>query len=78
MGGVIAVLIAAVLVAGAAAGVFLARARKRSAPPEPSYHFRCPGCRRRLRYQARQIGHRGLCPTCKQALTFPPASQAIE
>jgi len=45
---------------------------------DPFLHFRCPGCKRRLRYRERQVGHHGTCSHCGQSLTFPPASQSIE
>jgi hypothetical protein len=65
---------AAVLVAGA----FVAWTRLRGTPEEPTYHFRCPGCKRRLRYRARQVGHKGACSNCNRTLVFPPVSQAVE
>jgi len=45
---------------------------------EPYAHFRCPKCRRRLRYHKRQVGHKGKCSSCHQELTFPPLSQSID
>jgi hypothetical protein len=63
------------LIAGAVAAlvvVYLLWARLRAAPEEPVYHFRCPGCSRRLRYRARQVGHRGECSHCRKQLVFPP------
>ncbi len=68
-----AVVVGIVLVA---AGVWVVRKRTRAKPEEPFLHLRCPKCKRRLRYLARQAGHRGLCPTCKGALTFPIAARA--
>jgi hypothetical protein len=64
-----------VLIAGAVVvlvGGYLLWARLRAAPEEPVHHFRCPGCHRRLRYRARQVGHRGVCSHCGQHLFFPP------
>jgi hypothetical protein len=52
-------------------GFFLYRRFKNSAKEEPVYHFSCPGCRRRLKYLARQAGHRGMCSNCKTNLEFP-------
>ena len=46
--------------------------RSRTPTEEQYLHFRCPGCRRRLRYRARQVGHTGQCSHCHRALTFPP------
>jgi hypothetical protein len=62
-----------VLLAAAGAGIFIARARRPRAEGPAYSYFRCPGCNRRLRYLARQAGHKGACPTCRQSLTFPAA-----
>jgi transcription initiation factor IIE alpha subunit len=69
------VLLVAVL--GTAVGGYVWWVRTRAAPDEEKYHFRCPGCRRRLRYTARQVGHQGACSNCGQTLTFPPISQSL-
>ncbi len=45
--------------------------RFRNPKQEAVYHFRCPSCNRKLRYYARQVGHRGMCGHCKEQLTFP-------
>lgn len=29
------------------------------------HHFRCPRCRRKLRYYARHMGHLVVCPQCQ-------------
>ncbi len=51
-------------------GYFLLRGRR--GPKEIVYmHFNCPHCKRKLRYQSKQAGHRGECPRCRGALTFP-------
>lgn len=60
-----------------AAGVWV-YLRQRAPTEEPFYHFRCPGCKRRLRYRARQAGHKGECSNCGRGLTFPPTTSAIE
>jgi hypothetical protein len=52
-------------------GIFFYRKRLRSNREEPVYHFNCPGCRRRLKFLARQAGHRGMCANCKTNLEFP-------
>jgi hypothetical protein len=72
-----------VLVAGAAAalvvvGVLVAVRLRRPKVDTNLYHFRCPGCRRRLRYRAKQVGNRGSCSHCKKDLIFPPLSKAID
>jgi hypothetical protein len=50
----------------------------RSRPPkaEEILYFRCPGCKRRLKYRPRQIGHKGMCSNCKDQFTFPGPSPA--
>jgi hypothetical protein len=41
-------------------------------------HFKCPGCRRRLRYKRRQVGHKGECSNCGRGLVFPPISETSD
>jgi ribosomal protein S27E len=79
MAPAVTAVIAGVL-AALAAGVYLLLRRRGRRQEEAGafYHFRCPGCRRRLRFQARQAGHRGACSHCGRAVTFPPASQSID
>ena len=67
--------------APAAGPIFLAAAgafffvRLRKSGGEAVYHFRCPGCKRKLRYHARQVGHRGMCSHCSQSCRAnPPGS----
>jgi hypothetical protein len=68
-------LIVILSVAGAlvVAGIIMfIRSRKAAAARnEPYYHFVCTGCRRKLRYRARQAGHSGMCPRCSRPCTFP-------
>jgi hypothetical protein len=66
-----------VVVVAAAVGGFLFW-RGRAPKDEGFYHFRCPSCRRRLRYQARQVGHKGKCSNCGKDVTFPHTSQSID
>jgi hypothetical protein len=71
-------LVVAGVVAALGVGAYLF-VRSRGGPAEESYlHFRCPGCKRRLRYRAKQAGHKGQCSHCSVPITFPPASQAIK
>jgi hypothetical protein len=42
------------------------------------YHFRCPSCKRRLRYRSAQVGHKGKCSHCASPVTFPPVSQSVD
>jgi hypothetical protein len=69
-------LLIVIVVAGVIGGWIYFRGRQ---PPEqPYYHFRCAGCGRRLRYRARQVGHKGGCSHCGREVIFPPISEAIE
>jgi LPXTG-motif cell wall-anchored protein len=45
--------------------------RSRAPKEQPVYYLRCPGCKRKLRYQARQAGHKGACSNCKETFVFP-------
>jgi hypothetical protein len=36
-------------------------------------HFRCPGCKQRLRYQARKAGRSMICPQCYRHSKLPMA-----
>jgi hypothetical protein len=72
MGGITIALIAAAVLALAGAYWWLRRRLR----PEPESHFRCRGCRHRLRYGAHSVGHRGICPRCRRQFTFPPAPQS--
>jgi hypothetical protein len=51
---------------------------QQTAKGEEVYHFRCPGCNRRLRFRARQVGNKGKCSHCGGVVVFPPISQAID
>jgi rRNA maturation endonuclease Nob1 len=63
----------AILAAGAGVWVYL---RARSPTAIRFFHFRCPGCRRRLRYKEPQAGHKGECSNCGRELIFPPVSES--
>jgi LPXTG-motif cell wall-anchored protein len=45
--------------------------RRRTPRQLPIYYFRCPGCKRKLKYFARQAGHKGMCSNCKEPFIFP-------
>jgi hypothetical protein len=68
----ILILVAVGLTAGG--GFYFLRLRKGKA--EPLHYFRCPGCHHKLRYRARQVGHKGMCNNCKEPLIFPPVARA--
>jgi uncharacterized paraquat-inducible protein A len=70
MGPVVWVVLVAAVLLLVAGGYFWLRARP-AAKDQRAYYFNCPGCRQRLRYHARQAGHAGQCPRCRQPLTFP-------
>jgi hypothetical protein len=74
--GPMEIIIILVVLGGAVAG-YVWWSRTRDSAEEETYHFRCPGCRRRLRYRQRQVGHKGQCSHCHQELVFPPLSQAL-
>jgi hypothetical protein len=65
------------VVAALGVGVFFF-IRGRNKVDEAYYHFRCPKCKRRLRYQTRQVGHQGQCSNCGNGVLFPPVSQSID
>jgi transcription initiation factor IIE alpha subunit len=71
------VLVIVGVLAALAVGVFLFL-RRRSPEEEAFSHFRCPRCRRRLRYTSRQVGHKGKCSNCGGDVIFPPLSQSID
>jgi hypothetical protein len=52
------------------AGVFVIR-RYWNPKEETPLHFRCPGCKTKLRYYRRQAGHRGMCMNCREKFVFP-------
>jgi hypothetical protein len=65
-----------VIILGVAVAVGLAIAifrwiRSRPAPEEPVYYHKCAHCRRKLRYRAKQIGRKGMCPQCRNQFVFP-------
>jgi hypothetical protein len=45
--------------------------RPREPKEEPTWHLKCPHCRRRLGFKAHQAGHKVRCPGCHKNLTFP-------
>ncbi len=57
--------------------LWLVLRRRKSGDPAVA-HFRCPGCKRRLRYREAQVGHKGRCSNCGRDLVFPPFSQSID
>ena len=72
------VLVGGVIIA-LAVGAYLFVLRSRGGSTEEAYlHFRCTGCKRRLRFRASQAGHAGQCSHCGSKLTFPSASQSSD
>jgi ribosomal protein L37AE/L43A len=51
--------------------------RSRQTREEEVLHFRCPNCKRKLRYHPRQAGHKGMCNSCKGTITFPGPFKAV-
>ena len=70
-------LIGGALVLVAAIVIYLV-IRARPAKEEAFHHFRCPGCKRRIRYRTRQVGHKGNCSNCGRDLVFPPVALSTE
>jgi len=68
----------AVVIAGGVAFLINMQRTKRKAAADAFYHMRCDGCQRRLRYRARQVGHKGKCSHCGREITFPPTSLSVE
>ena len=56
-------------------GVFLFL-RSRAPKVQELLYFRCPGCKRRLKYFPRQVGHKGMCSNCKEQFIFPTTAPA--
>ncbi len=52
--------------------------RRRPKEDDSYYHFRCPKCKRRIRYVTRQVGHKGKCSNCGGDVIFPPIAQSID
>ena len=59
------------LLAVVSVGAFLIL-RLRVPKDRAAHYFRCSGCGSKLRYYARQVGHRGMCIRCKERFMFPP------
>ena len=75
---IVGIVIGLLAVAG---GLFLFvrwRAQQQQARADEYYHFRCPGCKRRLRFRARQSGNKGRCSHCGKDIVFPSPNQAID
>jgi DNA-directed RNA polymerase subunit RPC12/RpoP len=68
-------LIGMVLFLFAGGGYLIARSVKRVIPKRlvsgPIYLYRCPWCKRKMRFTERQAGNEGVCPNCKHALVLP-------
>jgi hypothetical protein len=62
------------VLAAALVGVFLFRNRPRR--QEAVYYYQCTKCNRRLKYRARQVNGKGMCPACKQRFIFPAITKA--
>jgi hypothetical protein len=72
---VVIVSLAVVLVLAVGGYFFLFR---RPGEDDTFYHFRCAKCKRRLRYLAKQVGHKGKCSNCGGDVLFPPVSQSVD
>lgn len=63
-------LLAAIVPIMVIGAIVLVMRRRNAAPAEPIY-FRCPGCRRKIKYMPKQGGNKGQCSNCKTDLIFP-------
>jgi hypothetical protein len=70
--------LAAIVLAGGLVYFLARRGRSLQDARDAYHHFRCPNCKRRLRYQSRQVGHKGKCSHCASHVTFPPVSQSVD
>jgi hypothetical protein len=68
---VIVILIASIV--GVGAFLFL---RSRKPAEGVTLYLRCPSCRSKMRYSARQVGHQGMCTSRKHRFTFPAVDSA--
>jgi hypothetical protein len=59
-----------VLALAVAAGIYFF-IRWRNPKEEMAYYFRCPNCKMKLKYFARQVGHKGMCRACRERIVFP-------
>jgi hypothetical protein len=75
---IVGIVVGVLLVGGGAFLLLRWRAQQQQARGEEYYHFRCPGCKRRLRFRARQSGNKGQCSHCRKDIVFPSPSQAID
>jgi hypothetical protein len=62
---ILGIVVLAVLV-----GVFFIL-RRRAPVEEETFHFNCPGCKRRFGFREKQSGHAAECPRCKTQFKFP-------
>jgi predicted RNA-binding Zn-ribbon protein involved in translation (DUF1610 family) len=70
--------VAALVLVGVLAYWLMRRRGLRQEASAAYHHFRCPKCKRRLRFQSRQVGHKGECSNCGHPVTFPPLSQSVD
>jgi DNA-directed RNA polymerase subunit RPC12/RpoP len=56
-------------------GYLITRSMKRVLPRRvrsgPMYLYRCPWCKRKIRYGEKQAGREGVCPHCRHATILP-------
>ena len=74
----ILLVLAAVFALGCGVAYWLARNSWLKERAADFHHFRCPNCERRIRFLARQSGHKGQCSNCGKPVTFPPVSESIQ
>jgi hypothetical protein len=69
------VLVSAVVVAVAGGVGYFVWKQMRKPKEQPVFYYHCE-CKRKLRYEARQANHKGICPVCRRQFTFPAVAVA--
>ncbi|HEV3146363.1 MAG TPA: hypothetical protein VGZ47_20920 [Gemmataceae bacterium] len=67
------IILIAVLGAAALLGIGCFAVMQRRSTQASFVHFRCPGCKQRLRYQAGKAGRAMICPQCFHRSKLPLA-----
>jgi hypothetical protein len=70
----IVIVVAVVLAVAGGAGFFVWK-RVTKPKEQPVFYYHCE-CKRKLRYEARQANHKGICPVCRRQFTFPAVAVA--
>jgi hypothetical protein len=68
-------LVIAIVLVVAGGGGFFVWKRMQKPKEAPVFYYHCE-CKRKLRYEARQANHKGICPVCRRQFTFPAVAVA--